>query len=146
MKNAIIFILTLCLGVSLWMNRQDRKEMRRELNRMQASLEMAQSHGGAPQDAASKTATATDPGSRGLVPKAPPSIDFSGTAFEDNSWKLDNKAKAAPSVGGLPTATQIDGDSQLGAIPEASGVQDTSPVGGQKKPGAFKSILTNPGN
>lgn len=139
MKNAIIVILTLCLGVSLWITRQDRKEMRQEIRKLQAAAEAARA---AAPDAADGKTTA-DNAARGMMPKAPPSIDFSGTGFEDDSWKLDNKAKATAPAMGLPSATLNDRESPAGSIPDDSGSSGAAP---QKKASPFKSILTNPGN
>lgn len=144
MKNAIIVILTLCLGVSLWISRQDRKTMRKEMLKLQAAVESRQaSPASAAEEADGKTPT--DPGPHAMMPKAPPSIDFSGTAFEDDSWKLDNKAKSTAPTMRLPTATLNDSESQSGTIPDGPG-HPGSAGSGSNKGSSFKSILTNPGN
>lgn len=134
MKTSIIIILALCLAVSLWINREQ------------------QQHPLMPQKGSHSSEPYSPPKAEGAPATAalpnPGTMDFSGTAFSDEAWKLDNHASVR-SEGLSPEAPAAisPGDSasyklELPTSLPSLDTPDTNAPAGTTK--SFRSLLTTP--
>ncbi|MES2708439.1 MAG: hypothetical protein V4726_17735 [Verrucomicrobiota bacterium] len=136
MKTAIIIILALCLGLSLWINRENKTAAPPPPPVTAEALpEIPGAAGGASR-------------SSGALPKTD-TIDFSGTAFSDDAWKLDNsRSGAAPGANAGTAPSSLDSSAFKLELPTTLPTLDTgdSTPAGTGAPSSFKSLLTNPGS